>query len=236
MQARPLPNLRATIATVSMIVELAGRLGLEVTSALEHLRDGAATKDARAYRWSWRSAFIAGTADHRMRSGEVKVSGSAVDHLPFPEFADFCHKVWESIGNPRPLFVSEVSSLPSQARDLLADADASARWAYPAADSLGLRRSGALAGTQGAVGYVDVQTAGQVRMVALHEIAHLLRDEAEGPRGHDLRWAETYCALLNHFLDSATALVWAFEWTWWLAKALEHLELDPDWLVDGHRC
>jgi hypothetical protein len=219
---------------VSLIVELAKRLDLDPATARERLEEGAATDVARSYRRSWREAYVAAAADHRIRSHAVNVSGTAVESLPFSEFDEFCHRVWAKLGHSQPLHVSKVDSLPSAARAVLAETDASARWAYPPTDSLGMPRAGSLAGTEGIVGYVDVQATGQVRMVALHEIAHLTRDEAKAPCGHDLAWAEIYCALQDRFLDQATALTWAFEWTWWLSKALEHLDRDPDWLMDGH--
>ena len=222
------------MADVSLITELAKRLNLDPAPASERLCEGAATDAARPYRRSWREAYVAATADHRMRNREVDASDAAVESLPFSRFNGFCHRVWAELGNSQPLYVSKVDSLPSAARALLADTDASARWAYPPADSLGLPRTGSLAGTDGIVGYVDVQATGQVRMVALHEIAHLIRDEAKGPCGHDLEWAEIYSALQYRFLDQATALTWAFEWTWWLSKALDHLNRDVDWLMDGH--
>ena len=222
------------MAAVSLIIELAKRLDLDPATASERLSGGAATDAARSFRRSWREAYVAATADHRMRNREVDVPDSAVEGLTFSAFNEFCHRVWTELGQTQPLYLSKVGSLPSTARALLADADASARWAHPSADSLGVPRTGSLAGTEGIVGYVDVQATGQIRIVALHEIAHLIRDEARGPCGHDLAWAEIYCALQYRFLDHTTALTWAFEWTWWLSKALDHLARDVDWLMDSH--
>jgi hypothetical protein len=218
---------------VSLILQLAERLRIDPVAALERMGEGASTPVAAASRRSWRAAYVAAFADRRMRNREVEVGDLAVESLPFFTFDGYCQAVWSELQQSAPLYVSEVRSLPSVAQDLLADADASARWAYPPADALGMPRTGSLAGTEGIVGYVDVQQPRQVRLVALREIAHLLRDEGVGPHGHDLSWAEIYYALQQRFLDDATAATWACEWTWWLSKALEHLDGDSDWLTGG---
>lgn len=221
---------------VSLISELAASLGLDPVSARVRLEEGAAASD-RSYRRSWRETYVAATADHRIRRGEAVIAAPeyAVEMLPFSAFAEYSHRVWSVLGHVQPLYVSEVSSLSSAAASFLADTDASARWDTPPADAMGVQRTGGLAGTTGIVAYLDVQAAGQVRMVALHEIAHLLCDENDGPQGHDVGWAETYTALLQRFLDDVTAAAWAFEWTWWLNKAVEHIRGDPDWLMDGDK-
>lgn len=214
----------------SWILEIASNLDRDPLGDLERLEGGGATVNDRRRRRVWREAYVAGHVDHRMRTREVEVPDRAVESLDFSEFDQWCHEVWTGLGHPQPLYVSPAAALPAWARAEMGDADASARWAEPPS---GVRRTGSLAGTTGPVGYIDVETSGQLRMVGLHEIAHLIRDEVTGPCGHDLGWADVYVALLLRFLDQQLALDWVFEWTWWLDKSRDKLADNVDWLMEG---
>jgi hypothetical protein len=70
-----------------------------------------------------------------------------------------------------------------------------------------------------------------MRLVVLHETAHLLADEA-GPVGHCQAWAETYVALIRRHLGESTATVWQFEFEWWCKKAEEKIAANSNWLAE----
>jgi hypothetical protein len=80
------------------------------------------------------------------------------EHLSFEEFSSFAHSVWSDLDRRGPLLVTGIEMLSATVQlHEFRHVDASARWAFPPADSLGVPRTGSLAGTSGPVAYLDVR-------------------------------------------------------------------------------
>ncbi|MFN2525839.1 MAG: hypothetical protein ABR505_06190 [Actinomycetota bacterium] len=107
---------------------------------------------------------------------------------------------------------------------------AAARWAIPAADQMGVPRTGVLSGTSREVAYVDVVEEGLNRLVALHELAHLSVDTADVFQGHGSQWADSYTRLIEGCFCTCLAGFWDFEFNWWHRKAKEKIAQNPAWL------
>jgi hypothetical protein len=180
---------------------------------------------------SARAAYVAGYTDRRVLADNRFGTSHAVP-ISFEEFKGFASKVWGSEHRTEPLYVSRTRDLPTRVQDgELRDAAAAARWATPPADAWGMPRTGALAGTTGPVAYIDVHDEGLLRLVALHEIAHLFCDTLDATAGHDMRWAAAYEGLVGSHLGVPLAVLWRLEFDWWNAKAVEKIADDPDWLA-----
>lgn len=186
---------------------------------------------------SARSAYVAAYTDRRLLNQEAIVPEALESNfsncLTFEEFRLFARDVWADACASGPLWITKVEALPEglQIREFK-DAAASARWDFPLADRIGVPRKGELAGTKGPVAYIDVKDEGLSRLVALHEIAHLLCDSMDVHAGHGERWAETYRRLISKHLGETWALVWEVEFEWWTEKAAAKIATDPDWLAD----
>ena len=139
--------------------------------------------------------------------------------------------VWANEGRSEPLYVTRVEGLPMAVQRREFDgAAAAARWAIPQADTVGVPRSGELAGTTGPVPYLDVKDEGLFRLFALHEVAHLLVDSLEVLLGHGPEWAEAYSQLIERHLGAELSALWRAQFLWWTAKASARIAADPNWL------
>lgn len=179
-----------------------------------------------------RLAFIAAGADHRMRE-DLTVGDAHTEALGFAGFEMFAHDVWRADGPADPLWVTQIEDLSASIQSLyFADSAAAARWAIPGADRLGVPREGALAGTTGPVGYIDVKHEGLCRLVALHEIAHLLCDTIDTTMGHGEEWSIAYRRLIATHLGEAYLERWQHALERSAYNALRQIEADPDWLAE----
>ena len=183
-------------------------------------------------RRSWRSAYLAGYVDRRVLASEVGISAGAAKAMTFGEFDAYVEAIWSSIGRSEPILVSSIEDLPRRTVEkYFNDADAAARWEYPGADRMGVPRTGKLAGTSGLVAFVDVRAAGLLPLVAAHEVAHLLADGFESTAGHSETWAGNYGGVQTRLFGEELAKLWAFEWSWYLQKAVDYVAEDPGWLM-----
>lgn len=170
--------------------------------ASEEVTPGYAARLASA-----RAAYIARTADTSVL--EVEHLGTAhTATISFEDFEAFCRTVWRDEGRSEPLLITQIEELATgvQAQHFQ-DAAATARWANPIADTMGVPRAGALAGTSGPVAYVDVRAEGLVRLTALHEMAHLVADSPAVAVGHGNLWVREYTRLIRQHLGESVAIV-----------------------------
>ena len=153
--------------------------------------------------------------------------------MDITDFRDFAAGIWSDLGRVAPLYISPIEELPSWTRSgELSECAAAARWAIPAADQIGVPRTGVLHGTSGEVAYIDVAEEGLNRLVALHELAHLSVDTADVLQGHGSQWADAYTRLIEGCFGTCLAELWDFEFCWWHRKVKEKIDQNPAWL--GH--
>jgi hypothetical protein len=180
---------------------------------------------------SKRAAYIAAWADREiLRAEQFGLRHS--EQLVFDDFRTFAKSVWAAEGRTEPLYVSRVEGLPAwlQRREF-ESAAAAARWETPDADRIGAQRTGELAGTTGPVAYIDVKDEGLNRLVALHEMGHLLIDSMDSAFGHGQEWAQAYGQLIERHLGIEVSVAWQFQFQWWSEKAVEKIANDPNWLA-----
>ncbi len=180
---------------------------------------------------SKRAAYVAAWTDGRVLADETHGSYHSAC-VTFFEFRAFAKSVWVAEGRAEILYVKSVEELPPAVQEReFEGAAAAARWAMPSADRIGIARTGELAGTTGAVPYLDVKDEGLQRLVALHELAHLSVDTLESALGHGREWADTYSELIQRHLGQDISLLWQAQFRWWWAKAKEKIAADPEWLA-----
>lgn len=180
---------------------------------------------------SERAAVVAAWTDRRVLQ-DARYGESHRAPVSFLEFRAFAKAVWAGEGRDELLYVTRVESLQKaiQAREF-DGAAAAARWAIPSADFLDMPRTGELAGTTGAVPYVDVKDEGLFRLFALHEVAHLLVDSVEVHLGDGCEWAEAHSQLIARHLSPDLSALWRAEFTWWWEKARAKIAANPNWLA-----
>jgi hypothetical protein len=81
------------------------------------------------------------------------------------------------------------------------------------------------------VAYIDVKEEGLRRMVALHEIAHLLVDSETVSHGHGQQWVVTYRNLIEKYISSLVHAMWELAFEEESRKSAEKIADDPMWLA-----
>jgi hypothetical protein len=175
---------------------------------------------------SKRAAYVAATTDHEVRD-DTAYGSCHSEPLSFEAFEAFAHSVWRIEERQEPLQVTRVEDLsPSVQERFFEDAGAAARWVTPPEP-----RPPAFVGTSGPVAFLDVKDEALVRLIALHEIAHLLVDTEDAALGHERAWAEAYSQLIERHLSPELGALWRVHFQWWWQKANEHIARDPNWLA-----
>lgn len=184
---------------------------------------------------SARLALVAKHADKRVTDQLAAMLPECAEPLSLENFSSFARHAWRRASHAEPLLITAIETLPQAVQQIseFTDADATARWAYPAVDSLGLPRQGELAGTSGPVAYIDVRMRSKpTRLVALHELAHLQVDSVNKTLGHGPAWANAYTELIEAALGPVVRALWSSEFDWWTEKAAEKVAADPNWLTE----
>ncbi|MCX5234410.1 hypothetical protein OG824_04075 [Streptomyces prunicolor] len=171
-----------------------------------------------------REAFIAAGADHHVMGLDPGTEQSEL--LAIGEFKSFAESVWSAERRVEHLMISEADRLPAYVQNRFADSAAAARWFtvpnwFDGNDFLGPRL----------VAYIDVQAEGLRRLVALHEIAHLLVDSETARRGHSSQWVEAYRGLMQKYLPPGVQTIWDRAFRETSSKAAERVAADPLWLA-----
>lgn len=175
---------------------------------------------------SKRAAYVAATADHAVRDDTAYGSYHS-ETLSFEAFEAFAHSVWTTEHRQEPLQVTRVEDLPLTVQERFFEvAGAAARWVPPPEP-----RPRAFVGTSGSVAFLDVKDEALVRLIALHEIAHLFVDTEDAALGHVREWAVAYSQLIERHLSPELSALWQAHFRWWWQKANEHIARDPNWLA-----
>lgn len=146
--------------------------------------------------------------------------------LAIGEFKSFAESVWSAERRVEHLMISEVDRLPAHVQNRFADSAAAARWFtvpnwFDGNDFLGPRL----------VAYIDVKAEGLRRLVALHEIAHLLVDSETARCGHGPQWIEAYRGLMQKYLPPGVQAIWDRTFRETSGKVAERVAADPLWLA-----
>jgi putative metallohydrolase (TIGR04338 family) len=180
---------------------------------------------------SKRTAHVAARADREVLRDQQFGSRHS-ERVDFDDFRTFAKSVWAAEGRTEPLYVSRVEDLPAAVQEReFEGAAAAARWEIPAADRMGMPRTGELADTTGPVAYIDVKDEGLNQLFALHELGHLLVDSMDSALGHGPEWAQTYSQLIERHLGPELSALWRAQFQWWSEKAAEKIANDPNWLA-----
>jgi hypothetical protein len=172
-----------------------------------------------------RTSFLAAAADHRV----MQINQFGADHsvpLTISEFRSFAESVWSAEGRTEHLMISEVEQLRTALQIELEDSAAAARWYtipewFDGGDSRGPRL----------VAYIDVKAEGLRRLVALHEIAHLLVDSETTVYGHGPRWVVTYRGLIKKHLPPTVHAMWELAFEEESKAVAKRIVAEPLWLA-----
>lgn len=160
-----------------------------------------------------RLALAASAADFRLIDELCDApTGEPIDIC---EFRAFARGVWRAEDRCEPLVVTPADSEGLRHRLIppaLRDRGAWALWCYPfggfdCVPDTG-PRFGELEGTSGPVAYLDVTAEGLRRLIALHELAHLIVDEVNVHLGHGQEWLGVHKRLIANYLGRTTAARW----------------------------
>ncbi len=149
--------------------------------------------------------ILAARVDWALISESPLVGTPSTQLIDFDEFSRFAKSAWGQLGRSEPLQVTLVETLrPSLQQTEFDGVAGTARWMLPPAWAAA-RFTGDLAGWTGAVPYIDVKLDGLFKVVALHEIAHLLVDTHEVLHGHGICWLDAFDGALRKVLGEAVA-------------------------------
>jgi hypothetical protein len=81
------------------------------------------------------------------------------------------------------------------------------------------------------VAYVDVKVEGLRRLIALHEIDHLLVDSETLRCGHGPQWVEAYRDLMQKYLPPGVQTAWDRAFERISSKSAERVADNPLWLA-----
>ncbi|MCI3276976.1 hypothetical protein [Streptomyces cylindrosporus] len=171
-----------------------------------------------------REAFTAAGADHHVMGLDPGAEQS--EPLAIGEFRSFAESIWSAERRVEYLMISEVHRLPAHVQNWFADSAAAARWFtvpnwFDGNDLIGPRL----------VAYIDVKAEGLRRLVALHEIAHLLVDSETVRCGHGSRWIEAYRSLMRKYLPPGVQAIWDRTFAETSNEVAERVAADPLWLA-----
>lgn len=81
------------------------------------------------------------------------------------------------------------------------------------------------------VAFIDVKVEGLRRLIALHEVAHLLVDSETMVYGHGPQWVAAYRDLIQTYLPPVVYAIWDLVFRGMSSKAEERVAADPLWLA-----